>query len=284
MEKLSPVVITGASTGIGAACALHLAEHGFQVYAGVRKIADGEALAARAQGQIVPLLLDVTNPLQVSEAAARVESELGGRALHGLINNAGIVVAGPLEYLPVGEIRRLFEVNVFGLVAVTQSFLPLLRRGPGRIVHIGSISGVIATPFVGPYAASKFALEALSDSWRMELKASGIEMSLIQPGAISTPIWDKSRDHSEAIAAALPECAHAQYGHAFERLRANVEQVSKVASPPAWVAQAVHHALTARRPKTRYKVGRGATLQYLLSRLLPDRLLDAAILKITGIH
>ena len=193
------VVITGASTGIGAASAVELARRGFSVFAGVRKRCDGERLKAQSP-HIVPLLLDVTDAGQIAAAAETVGRAVGDAGLAGLVNNAGIVVAGPLEILPLDQLRLQLEVNVVGQIAVTQAFLPLLRKARGRIVNMGSFNGRIASPYLAPYAASKHALEALSDAMRLELRAWGIRVSVIEPGATTTPIWDKSLAAADAWA------------------------------------------------------------------------------------
>jgi len=278
------VVITGSASGIGAACALKLDALGCRVFAGVRRESDGEALKAKASERLTPILLDVTREEQIADAAALVAESVGEDGLDGLVNNAGVVVAGPLEFLPIAELKRQMDVNVIGVMAVTQALLPLLRRARGRIVSIGSVSGRISTPFVGPYAASKFALEGMTDSLRMELKPWGIEIALVEPGAIATPLWRKSRDTAEALAETLPEECDQLYGPALDKLRVVVEKVEQMAVPPEKVARVVVRALTVRRPKTRYLVGRGARLQVWMARHLSDRLRDTLLLRVMGIR
>ena len=271
------VLITGASTGIGEACALDLAARGWRVFAGVRKKEDGEALASKAGQAVTPILLDVTNPGHVAAAVEHIRGVVGGAGLFGVVNNAGIVVAGPLEFLPLAEIARQFQVNVLGVIAVTQAFLPLVRAARGRMVIMGSTSGFWCEPFVAPYAASKFALEGIADSLRVELYPWGIEVALIEPGMIRTPIWEKSRATAEQLYSQLPpECEHL-YARPMMALREAVERAPKWAIPPSRVARAVRHALEARRPKTRYPVGPDAHLQFFLDRWLPDRLRDRLI-------
>src|SRR5258708_33287478 len=187
MAAARSVVATGASTGIGEACALRLDRRGFHVFAGVRREVDGGALKQKASGRLTPILLDVTDASSIKSAAAAVAASLDEEGLSGLVNNAGIAIAGPLEFLPIDELRRQFEVNVIGQIAVTQAFLPLLRKGHGRIVNMGSISGRLAFPLLGPYAASKFALRALTTALRMELRPWGIPVSIIEPSGIATP-------------------------------------------------------------------------------------------------
>jgi NAD(P)-dependent dehydrogenase (short-subunit alcohol dehydrogenase family) len=268
------VVITGASTGIGAACALHLDRLGWRVFAGVRKSGDGETLRQQASARLTPLLFDVTDPAAIAAAAAAVTAAVGETGLVGLVNNAGVAYGGPLEFLPIADLRRQFEVNVIGQIAVTQAFLPLLRRGPGRVVNMGSISGRVAMPFVGPYAASKFAMEALTDSLRVELRPWHIHVAIIEPGPIITPIWQKSLAAADELTQALPPTAHQLYGAAIAKARERLIAASQAGIPPEAVAQVVAHALTAKRPKTRYPIGRGVRLAILFAKFIPDRLRD----------
>lgn len=283
------VVISGASTGIGRACALRLAGRGFRVFAGVRRETDGASLCADGGPGIEPIALDVTELGPIVDAARKVEAALGGAGLAGLVNNAGIAVAGMLEFLPLPDLRRQLEVNVTGLVAVTQAFLPLLRRqaGPGgrggRVVNVGSSSGYLAAPLVGAYAASKFAVEGLSDALRMELRSQRIFVSIVQPGAIETPIWEKSNRDAEARLEALPDEAKRLYGPLIAAVRESLGKRTGAAIPADAVAASVEHALTARRPRTRYRVGTDAKLQLALARLLPDRLRDAVVLRFVGL-
>lgn len=281
MAILGSVVVTGASTGIGEACALRLDRRGFRVFAGVRRQADGDALRRQASKQLTPILIDVTDADSIASAVEAVASTLGEEVgLAGLVNNAGIGIAGPLEFLPIAELRKQFEVNVIGLVAVTQAFLPLLRQGQGRIINMGSIAGKSAAPFMGPYAASKFALEGLTDSLRMELLPWDIAVSLIEPGIVATPIWQKSLATADKVATMLPARAHELYEPALAGMGNMVSNLRKTAPnngvPAEVVAKAVEHALTARRPKTRYLVGSAALLQMVLG-MLPDRMRDRLI-------
>ena len=280
------VLITGASTGIGAACALHLDRLGFRVFAGVRREADGEALQQQIVSvthplredashlRLTPIMLDVTDPATITAAADTVTTTVGEAGLAGLVNNAGIALGGPLEFLPIAELRRQFEVNVIGQVAVTQAFLPLLRQGRGRVVNMGSISGRVAMPFIGPYAASKFALEALTDSLRVELRPWGIEVAIIEPGPIATPIWQKSLALADELIRNLPPAGRDLYGAAITMAHDKVIKTSQAGISPEVVAQVVAHALTAKRPKTRYLVGRGVWLALLFAKFIPDRLRD----------
>lgn len=265
-------LITGTSTGIGRACARWLDEQGFRVFASVRNEEDAAALRATSSDRLTTLLLDVTDVASIRVAAERVADAVGPAGLDGLVNNAGVVVSGPLEFVPLEKLRHQFEVNVTGQVAVTQAFLPLLRQARGRIVNIGSIGGRSVLPFAGAYCASKYALEALTDALRMELKAAGIEVVIIEPGGIATPIWEKGAD------AEVPEGAAEAYGPALDVMRGAVRRMATEGMPPEAVARVVHNALTVRRPKTRYLVGRMAYVRLLLQKL-PDRLRDAILLR-----
>ncbi len=271
------VLITGASTGIGAACAVHLDRIGFTVLAGVRRDHDGEALKRLASDRLMPVLLDVTEESSIQQAKAQVSEQVAQQGLYGLVNNAGIVVGSPLEAVPIADLRRQLEINVIGQVAVTQAFLPLIRNARGRIVNMGSIAGRGAIPLLGPYAASKFALEAITDVLRLELQQWGIHVSIIEPGAVATPIWEKSRTESVSREdAATPEMRRL-YGTLIASVRKVVEQAAARAIPCDAVSQAVEHALTAVHPKTRYLVGKDAALRALLIKLLPDRLSDKVL-------
>lgn len=277
------VVVTGASSGIGRACALHLDRLGFRVFAGVRREEDGESLQSESAGKITPIVMDVTDEASVIDAAARVADALGDAGLSGLVNNAGIVVSGPLEFLPIPEIRKQLEVNVIGQIAVTRAFLPLLRKARGRIVNMSSIAGRMALPFLGPYSASKYALEAMTDSLRLELLPWGITVSLIEPGPVQTPIWEKTREAAGKTARNYPAQAFELYGPALSAFGDAAEKAAQGGVLPQAVVRAVEHALFARKPKIRYVVGRRAQLQAFLKRILPDRMLDKLIVKRRGL-
>ena len=266
------VVITGASTGIGQATAVRLARAGFVVLAGVRREEDGAALRAQDAG-IEPVLVDVTDAGQIAGLAQRV----GGAPLAGLVNNAGIAVAGPLEGIPLDLVRRQYEVNVFGLLAVTQALLESIRTGQGRIVNIGSIGGRINTPFVGPYSSSKAAVRSLSASLRRELRPWDLHVALVEPGALDTPIWRKGEQGAQATIDALPDRVRALYARPLEALVAATRKIAAGAGSPDDAAQAVEHALTAERPKAIYTVGRRARVQGALHSVLPARTFDALV-------
>ncbi|TKB88830.1 MAG: SDR family oxidoreductase [Nitrospira sp.] len=272
------VVITGASTGIGAACALDCVSRGMTVFAGVRDPRAGEALAGKAGSSLTPIILDVTDERSIAQSVEAVQRVVGEAGLGGLVNNAGIVIGSPLEVIPLPQLRKQLEVNVIGQIAVTQAFLPLLRRGRGRIVNMGSIAGRGTIPLLGPYSASKYALEALTDALRMELQPWGIQVSIIEPGAIATPIWEKSAKEAEGLEASASEEAKVLYGEAVVRVRDAVAQAAQRAIPADAVVRAVHHALTASRPHTRYLVGSDAKLRAWMVKWLPDRVQDKLLL------
>ena len=269
-------LVTGTSTGIGRACVDRLVAAGWQVYAGVRKPADAAALSTAHGERVVPLEFDLTDLAAVREAGARVVAERGEGGLQGVVNNAGIAVAGPLEFLPPEELRRQLDVNVVGQVAVTQAVLPALRRGGGRIVLVGSIAGRSALPFTGAYSASKFALEAIADSWRIELAPWHLPVVMIEPGVIATPIWDTAARHATAILERLPPQVQEYYGEALAGMRRRAAR-GMGGLPAAAVAAAVERALTARRPRARYVIGRDARTRVWLQRL-PTRLRDRLVL------
>lgn len=277
MKRTGVIIVTGASTGIGRACALYLDRLGFQVIASVRREEDAAELRAAASERLSTLLLDITNTASINATVGEVSARIGDAGIAGLVNNAGIAVAGPLEFLPVAELRKQLEVNLIGQLAVTQAFLPLLRKGKGRIVNVGSLSGKIAMPFVGPYSATKFALESLSDSLRIELRPWRIPVSLIEPGFIATPIWEKSNVIAYDLFKTLPAQAEHLYGRVIPKIRARYASLGKGGTPPEAVAKCVAHALTSKRPKTRYTVGRGAAAGSLILARLPDRLRDTLI-------
>jgi NAD(P)-dependent dehydrogenase (short-subunit alcohol dehydrogenase family) len=276
------VLITGASTGIGRTTALKLAASGFKVFAGIRKPEDGEALQRDASGPLDPVTLDVTDGGQIEAAAARVEQELGAAGLAGLINNAGVAVPAPLEVQPIDDFRRQLEINLTGQLAVTQAFLPLLRRAKGRLVFVSSIGGRVALPFTGAYHASKFGLEAIGDSLRRELRPWGIEVSLVEPGTVATPMWERGERAGDAVIGGFSEQARELYGEKIERYRLVVRKVAARGVSAERVAETIAEALTATRPRTRYLVGREVKIQARVAKLLPDRLMDRLISREMG--
>lgn len=271
------VLITGASTGIGKACALHLDRLGFRVFAGVRKDADGRKLKEAASERLFPVLIDVTDADSIRSATAHVKQETGSMGLAGLVNNAGIGVGGLLEFLPVAEIRKQLEVNLIGHIAVTQSFLPMIRQGHGRIVNMGSIAGIMPQPYLAPYSASKAALEAITDSLRLELKPWKIPVSIIEPGIVYTPMWDKAETEVDVRVRNFPTEAFDLYGSAISGVAGalkNKNIIKKVSVSIDVVVKAVTHALTSKHPRTRYVVGADAKFVAILRWLLPDRARD----------
>lgn len=278
-QQRGAVVVTGASSGIGEACARRLAGLGFHVFAGVRKQADGERLQREIPG-VTPLQLDVIDADSIARAVQTVRDQTGGAGLAGLVNNAGVAVPAPIEHQPIDDFRHQIEVNLIGQVAVTQAFLPLLRTGRGRIVNMSSIGGKVAVPLLGAYAASKFGLEGFSDSLRRELRPWGIHVSVVEPGTIATPIWDKGIASGDELEASMSEQAKRDYGPLIATVRTASEQGAKTGLPPDAVARDVAHALTAKRPKTRYLVGREAKSRALLARIAGDRVIDAGVARV----
>jgi NAD(P)-dependent dehydrogenase (short-subunit alcohol dehydrogenase family) len=281
VEESRNVVVTGASTGIGAACAEYLDERGFRVFATVRKQADADRVAALGSSRLEPLSLDVTDAESIAEAAQNVGAKLQGAGLAGLVNNAGISLDVPLECVDIGSLRHQLEVNSVAPVAVTQAFLPMLRRARGRVVNVSSLNGRVASPFSGPYCMSKFALEAFTDCLRQELAGWEMHVASVEPGAIETPMWDKGR-HADWSAQASKRDLDL-YGEAYQAFRKFEEQNASGAVPCDAVSRAIFHALTARRPRTRYLVGRDAQLYGRLPQILPDRLLDWMTRKLMGL-
>ena len=272
------VIVTGASTGIGEATSTHLQSLGFTVLAGVRSSEDARRVAARGLERLTPLMLDVTDPASIAAAADQVEDEIGAVGLAGLVNNAGIAVSAPLEFVPIDELRTQLEVNVIGQVAVTQAFLPLLRVAQGRVVNMGSIGGRVALPLVGPYAASKFALEGITDTLRREVRGQGVDVVVIEPGGIKTPIWEKGEATADRITQHSPPEAVALYGKLIDAVRRETTKIARdTGLPPQAVAEVVGRALTAARPRARYVVGPDAKLRAVAARVLPDRLFDRLV-------
>ena len=268
-DKTPAVVITGASSGIGAATALHLARHGWQVFAGVRRAEDGESLRSQflsssgadfaGPGSIQPVILDVTREHDIGRAVDNVQTQLAGAPLSALVNNAGWLCLGPLEVLPIDDVRRQFEVNVFGVLQTTRAFLPALRASRGRIVHVSSVSGRSALPFMGAYAASKFALEAMADAMRIELHRWGIRVSLIEPGAVETPLLDKNQQWLSRLESQMTNEEIKLYEHDFATIRHVLDDSTEKAMPVQKVVDAIALALTSSRPKARYRMGNGSS-------------------------
>ncbi|MET9950592.1 SDR family oxidoreductase [Streptomyces sp. NPDC006339] len=277
------VLVTGASSGLGRVCALELERSGFRVFAGVRAEADGEALAQEATGGgITPVRIDVTEEKTIAAAAEQVARAVGDRGLWGLVNNAGICVSAPLECVAPEQLRRQLDINVVGQLAVTQAFLPPLRRARGRVVNVTSGLGSVAIPYLGAYASAQFAKEALTDVLRRELRPHGVDVSVVQPGAIMTPIWGKVSETARAAMDGVPEHIADLYRIPFHRfLHANERQARDSRTRPEDFARTVGQALTSRRPKSRYRVGTDARTVSVLARALPDAALDRYLSPIT---
>ena len=270
------VLVTGASTGIGEATVLHLKTLGFDAVGAVRKDEDAERLEARG---VRTVRIDVTDAGQIGAA----RDELGGAPLAGLVNNAGIAVAAPLEFLPVDRLRQQLEINLIGQMAVTQAFLPALRAGRGRIVMVSSIGGRVSLPLVSAYNASKFGLEGMSDALRRELRGQGVDVILIEPGGVKTPIWDKAGELADDMLEEFPPEGERLYGKLIAAVRARTRKLAtETGSEPIAVAEAIAEALTASRPRARYVVGRDAKTRAVMSRVLPDRMMDRLIARALG--
>lgn len=274
------VLITGSSTGIGEATALRLARAGWQVFAGVRREEDGRRLQQRGGPGLRWLLLDVTDAGSIRRAAEELGRAVGAAGLDGLVNNAGIAVGGPLEFIPMDLVREQFEVNVFGLLAVTQAMLPHLRHARGRVVNIGSVSGRIASPMIGPYSASKFALAALTDVLRMELSPWGIMCSVVEVGPVQTPIWEKGDQNLQRAMAAFTPAARELYQMHFAALQRILRYSAKHGLPAERMAATVERALDATRPRPRYVVGTQTRFRLAVASMLPARWMDALVMRI----
>ena len=273
---MKSVVVTGSSTGIGWGIAKVLIGNGFRVFGSVRKAADGERLKKEFGANFVPLLFDITDPAAVARGAEQVAAALGGQTLAGLVNNAGIAVAGPLLYLKLDEFRRQIEVNLTGQLVVTQAFAPLLgadrsyKGEPGRIVMISSVGGKNANPFMGPYSASKFGLEGMSEALRRELMIFGIDVIVVAPGAVATPIWDKADELD------VNQYANTPYLNSLTKVKSYMLELGRKGLPPEKLGKIVLTALTTAKPKTRYTVTPGALQNFLLGNL-PKRTVDNLI-------
>jgi len=276
VQQQKSVVVTGVSTGIGWGAAKVLTQAGFRVFGSVRQAADAQRLQGELGANFVPLTFDVTDEKAVKAAAATVRAALGGETLFGLVNNAGISVAGPLLYLPLDEFRQQLEVNLTGVVIATQAFAPLLgvdkdlRGKPGRIVNISSVGGRNATPFITPYNVSKFGLEGLSEGLRRELMLFGIDVIVVAPGAVATAIWDKA----EAID--MTRYANTPYASQLDRLRAFAARAGKRGLKPERLGRSIMHALTTARPKVRYTVTPEPILNFVLN-AVPKRVADRLV-------
>ena len=271
------VLVTGASTGIGEATVLHLRELGFDAVGGVRRDEDSERLGAQG---VRTVRLDVTDAAQI----AAVRDELGQSPLAGLVNNAGLAVAGPIEFLPVDQLRQQLEINLIGQVAVTQALVPALRQARGRVINVSSIGGRMALPLMGAYAMSKFGLEGFSDSLRRELRPQGVDVVVIEPGGVKTPIWQKGNALIERMMEDMPASELDRlYGRVIEALRRETVKIEQERGMPAReVAELIGMALTHKRPRARYVIGRDAKQRAVMARVVPDRLMDRLIGRALG--
>ena len=272
-------LITGTSTGIGEACVARLAAQGWTVYAGVRRTEDADRVKAQHSGDVRPVILDVIKRDDINRVIEEITSEVGDRGLQALVNNAGVGVGGPTEYISEEDWRWVFEVNLFSIVALTKAAIPLLRAGHGHVVHIGSIAGRVTAPGFGPYAASKHALEALAEAERHEFARSGtpIKVSLVEPGEILTAIWDKADASTDEIDRQLDDTGRRRYGWLLDQARGFIAEGREKGIPASKVAEVVEQALNAPKPNARYLVGQDAKLLGHLVSRLPDRVRDACM-------
>ncbi|HEY2335673.1 MAG TPA: SDR family NAD(P)-dependent oxidoreductase [Solirubrobacterales bacterium] len=275
-------LVTGSSTGIGRATALRLDAAGWRVFAGVRKEKDAESLRAEGSERLTPVMLDVTDAAAIAAAAELLGEELGGAGLDGLVNNAGVAIPSPLETIPIVDFRRQIEVNLTGQVAVTQAVLPLIRSARGRIVFISSIGGRIAFPLTGAYHAAKWGVEAVGDVFRQELRSWGIPVSIVEPGSIDTPIWDRGEQTADEIGERTPH-REELYGKAIASYRKVTRDLAERGIPPAKVAAVIERALTARRPRARYLVGLDAKFQARAKIFIPTRVFDRMVARVMGL-
>ncbi len=281
---MQSVVVTGVSTGIGWGITKVLIQHGFRVFGSVRKTQDAERLAKEFGDGFVPLLFDVTDEPAVQAAALQVREQLNGETLFGLVNNAGIAVPGPLMHLPTDDFRHQIEVNLVSVLIVTKAFLPLLgtdrslRGKPGRIINISSVGGKFGSPFLGAYAASKHGLEGFSESLRLELMLYGIDVIIVGPGSVATPIWDKA----EKVDLSTSTYADTEYAEAAKRLQEYMVRNGRNGYPPEKVGEVVWHALTISNPRVRYAVIPGSSFSRIIQMLLPKRVVDRFIARNLG--
>jgi NAD(P)-dependent dehydrogenase (short-subunit alcohol dehydrogenase family) len=270
-KKSGAVLVTGASTGIGRATALLLDRRGYRVFAGVRKDEDAKSLSGEGSGRLEPVKLDITKQRSISAARKKIEDAVGAEGLAGLVNNAGVGGGGPIETMPIEDFRDVMEVNLVGQVAVTQAFMPLIRKAKGTIVFIASIGGRIASPFMSPYNTSKFGIEALGESLRQELKPWDIDVVIVEPGSIDTEIWAKGADTMKDRVAGMSEDARRLYGKQLTRFGEVLQETASRGISPDKVAEVIHKAISSDSPRYRYLVGTDAKIAARLKGTLPDR-------------
>lgn len=276
-------VVTGASSGIGRACVARLAKAGWRVFAGVRKPEDEASLQEQFGARVIPIRIDVTDRPLIMEAAEKVKFQIGDRPLDALVNVAGIGMMRPVEYATDDDMWKIFQVNVFGQIAVTQAFLPLLRRAQGTIVNIGSVGTHIGLPFGGLLNGSKSAFRSLNDALRMELRSSGVRVVIVEPGAIKTPAVNKTLGDVEGVIRDLPPKGQAEYAAMLRTFAKRAYAVESRGSDPDVVAQVVQEALAVERPRPRYAAGKHATVLALIGILVPAVILDILLLKAMGL-
>jgi NAD(P)-dependent dehydrogenase (short-subunit alcohol dehydrogenase family) len=276
-NRSGAVLVTGASTGIGRATALLLDRRGYRVFAGVRKQKDAKSLADEASEKLTPITLDVTKDRSIAAAKETVQRATGKDGLAGLVNNAGVGGGGAIEFIPIEDFRQTIEVNLVGQVAVTQAFLPLIRKGRGTIVFLASIGGRISSPFMSPYSASKFGIEAVGDALRREVSPWGIDVVVVEPGSIDTPIWEKGGEQLEQATSDLPRDAKRLYGRQFERFGEALRETASRGIPPEKVARVIARAIASKRPRHRYLVGLDARIGARMNSVLPSRTFDRMI-------
>ena len=282
-ETAKSILITGASSGIGRATALRLVRAGWRVFASVRKEADAAAIKTAAEGRLETVQLDVGDESSIALAATDVAARLGGRGLDALVNNAGIGKVSPTEYISLEALREIYQVNLFGQIAVIQAFLPLVRMAKGRIINMGSVGDHVAPPFAGALSSSKAAFASMSAALRMEVRPQGVRVCIIEPGAINTPAAGKTLGGAEQAIAAMPPAGISLYGQAMRRMVRTFAENEQHGSPPEVVAKVVERALTDRNPRPRYAAGKDSAKLSLLARFLPEKLLDRAILRTFGL-
>jgi NAD(P)-dependent dehydrogenase (short-subunit alcohol dehydrogenase family) len=280
-ENSELAVVTGASSGMGNATARELAHRGFHVLAGVRRSEDAQSLQLPG---IEPVILDITNPADIRALSERVSPDSEGRSLRVLINNAGSAANAPVETLPLDEWRRQFEINLFGHIALTQALLPALHHSGGRIINISSTGGKVVMPAYGAYSGAKFAMEAVSDALRRELAPQGVQVVVVEPGAVRTAMGESGGAKARELIDAMTDTQKSRYGILMETFLAHSKAFTASGISAEKAAQTIADAATARRPRTRYTIGRDAALLTRLARLLPDRALDAAIARTLRPH
>jgi len=277
------IFVTGASTGIGRAAALQLDKLGYPVFASVRKNQDADDLRKASSGKLTPVLMDVTDEKSIARARDEIAGVLGGKGLWGLVNNAGISFRAPLEYTPLADFRKLYDANVFGLLAVTQAFLPLIRQTRGRIVNISSMTSLWVTPFHGIYSSAKMAVNGISEALRMELMPFGVQVIVMIYGGVQTALWDRAEKATTDLACRLPPEFNQLYAARQKKAFAYFASGGRRGLLPDQAAEPIVHALTAPHPKQVYYAGPGAKSANILNKILPVKTKDRFIMKIMGL-